>query len=199
MSENWEFDKRELLKPENMLLLYTRGAFPMADENGDVDWYMPEIRTIIPLDDYNLPRSLRKYLEASKFKIIFDNDPLTIIKNCADRDKTWISDSLIEAYSGLIKKGHVHSVEVFENKKLVGGLYGVSFRGAFFGESMFSKKSQASKAALTNLLEHLNKKKFSLLDVQFLTEHLEMFGAKEISFEEYKVLMKNAYSKEVYF
>ena len=199
MSENWEFDKRELLKPENMLLLYTRGAFPMADENGDVDWYMPEIRTIIPLDDYNLPRSLRKYLEASKFKIIFDNDPLTIIKNCADRDKTWISDSLIEAYSGLIKMGHVHSVEVFENKKLVGGLYGVSFRGAFFGESMFSKKSQASKAALTNLLEHLNKKKFSLLDVQFLTEHLEMFGAKEISFEEYKVLMKNAYSKEVYF
>ena len=199
MSVNWKFDKRELLKPENMLLLYTRGAFPMADENGDVDWYMPEIRTIIPLDDYNLPRSLRKYLETSKFKILFDNDPLTIIKNCADRDKTWISDSLIEAYSGLIKMGHVHSVEVFENKKLVGGLYGVSFRGAFFGESMFSKKSQASKAALTNLLEHLNKKKFSLLDVQFLTEHLEMFGAKEISFEEYKVLMKNAYSKEVYF
>ena len=199
MSENWEFDKRELLKPENMLLLYARGAFPMADENGNVDWYMPQIRTIIPLDDFNLPRSLRKYLEKSKFKILFDNDPITIIKNCADRDKTWISDGLIDAYSGLIKMGHVHSVEVIENNKIIGGLYGVTYRGAFFGESMFSKKSQASKAALTKLLEHLNKKKFSLLDVQFLTEHLGMFGAKEISFEEYKKLMRKAYSKDVYF
>ena len=199
MSENWDFDKRELLKPENMLLLYARGAFPMADEDGEIDWYMPQIRTIIPLDDYNFPRSLRKYLEKSKFKILFDNDPLRIIKNCADREKTWISDRLIEAYSGLIKTGHLHSVEVFESNKIIGGLFGVTYRGAFFGESMFSKKSQASKAALTKLLQHLNKKNFSLLDVQFLTEHLEMFGAKEISFEEYKNLMREAYSKDVYF
>ena len=199
MSENWDFDKRELLKPENMLLLYARGAFPMADEDGEIDWYMPQIRTIIPLDDYNFPRSLRKYLEKSKFKILFDNDPLRIIKNCADREKTWISDRLIEAYSGLIKIGHLHSVEVFESNKIIGGLFGVTYRGAFFGESMFSKKSQASKAALTKLLQHLNKKNFSLLDVQFLTEHLEMFGAKEISFEEYKNLMREAYSKDVYF
>jgi leucyl/phenylalanyl-tRNA--protein transferase len=199
MNDNWEFDKRELLIPENMLLLYIKGAFPMAEEDGEINWYMPQTRAVIPLDNYNLPRSFRKYLEKSDFQFYLDKDPIQIIRNCANRDNTWISEELIEAYSGLLKIGHVHSVEVYEKNKLVGGLYGVTYRGAFFGESMFSKKSQASKAALTKLLEHLSNKKFCLLDVQFLTEHLEMFGAKEISFEEYKLLMRKAYSIDVSF
>jgi leucyl/phenylalanyl-tRNA--protein transferase len=199
MNEEGIFEKQELLKPENMLLLYARGAFPMADHEGDIDWYMPETRTIIPIENFNYPKSLRKYLDKKELTFLFDNDVMKIIKHCAARKDTWISDELIDAYFGLYKLGHVHSVEVFEKNKLVGGLYGVVFRGAFFGESMFSKKSQASKAALIKLLFHLKNKKFSLLDVQFITDHLKMFGAKEITFEEYQKLQREAYSKKVSF
>jgi leucyl/phenylalanyl-tRNA--protein transferase len=199
MNEEEIFEKQELLKPENMLLLYARGAFPMADHEGDIDWYMPETRTIIPIENFNYPKSLRKYLDKKELTFLFDNDVMNIIKHCAARKDTWISDELIDAYFGLYKLGHVHSVEVFEKNKLVGGLYGVVFRGAFFGESMFSKKSQASKAALIKLLFHLKNKNFSLLDVQFITDHLKMFGAKEITFEEYQKLQGEAYSKKVSF
>jgi leucyl/phenylalanyl-tRNA--protein transferase len=199
MNEEGIFDKQELLKPENMLLLYARGAFPMADEKGDIDWYMPEIRTIIPIQNFNYPKSLRKYLEKKEFTYRIDDNVMNIIEHCAARKDTWISDELIEAYFGLYKLGHVHSVEVFEKNKLIGGLYGVVFRGAFFGESMFSIKSQASKAALIKLLTHLQNKKFTLLDVQFITDHLKMFGAKEITFEEYQKLQREAYSAEVKF
>lgn len=199
MNEEGLFDKQELLKPENMLLLYARGAFPMADHEGDIDWYMPETRTIIPIENFNYPKSLRKHLDKKEFTIHFDKDVMNIVNHCAARKDTWISDELIDAYFGLYKLGHLHSVEVFEKNKLIGGLYGVVFRGAFFGESMFSKKSQASKAALIKLLFHLKNKNFSLLDVQFITDHLKMFGAKEITFEEYQKLQREAYSKKVSF
>lgn len=186
---------KELLKPGNMLRLYASGAFPMADDEGNINWFMPEIRTIIPLNNYNIPRSLKSFLKKSDFEIKFDTNCLSVIKGCADREKTWISEELIEAYTKLYRKGHVHSVETWEKGKLVGGLYGVTFRGAFFGESMFSKKPQASKAALLKLIELLNLKDFILLDVQYMTSHLKMFGAVEIDFEEYNNLLYTAYTR----
>lgn len=194
MTKNSEYDGGSLLEPQTMLRLYASGAFPMADERtGLINWYMPEIRTVIPLTDYNIPRSLKKKLSRINFEFKFDSDFLSVVKNCADRDSTWISDELIEAYSKLEKMGHVHTVESWLNGELVGGLYGVTYKGAFFGESMFSKVSQASKATLIKLIEHLNEKKFSLLDVQYMTEHLKMFGAKEISFSDYNFLLAKAF------
>jgi len=185
--------------PEEMLSFYARGAFPMADSNGVVDWYFPKIRTIIPLGNYNFPRSLRKIIPSMNFEIKFDTDFKSVVYACADREETWISEEIIQAYFRLQKLGHIHTVETWKENKLVGGLYGVTFRGAFFGESMFSLVPQASKFALIKLLEHLNEKNFSLLDVQFLTEHLRMFGAKEINLDEYRKLLQESYFKDCTF
>lgn len=171
----------------------------MTDEHGVLRWYLPEIRTIIPLETYNFPRSLRKFLQHSNFEYRFDTEYLEVIKACAKRETTWISEKLINAYTGLYKNGHLHTVEVWLDNKLVGGLYGVSYRGAFFGESMFSRVSQASKAALIILIEHLKKKNFSLLDVQYMTEHLRMFGAIEINFSEFERLLLKSYLHESIF
>jgi len=190
------FGPKELLQPENMIRLYASGAFPMADEKtGIINWYMPDTRTIIPLDNFNIPRSTRKAIEEEKFEIKFDTDFEGVVEGCADRKSTWITDELVDAYRRLRIRGFIHTVEIWKDGKLVGGLYGVTFRGAFFGESMFSKVSQASKAALVVLLKHLKEKDFILLDVQFMTEHLKMFGAIEISFEDYTKLLQKAYSK----
>ncbi|MGQ9643440.1 MAG: leucyl/phenylalanyl-tRNA--protein transferase [Ignavibacterium sp.] len=184
---------KSMLQPDNMIRLYASGAFPMADESGQINWYLPEVRTIIPLDNFNIPRSARKAVEKQNFEIKFDTDYLSVIKGCADRPSTWISEELIVAYRRLHKRGYLHTVETYQNGKLVGGLYGITFRGAFFGESMFSKVSQASKAALIALLNHLKEKDFVLLDVQYMTNHLKMFGAIEISWEEYSALLQKAY------
>lgn len=164
----------------------------MADASGELEWYLPEVRTIIPLDSYNFPRSLKKFMSTATFEYSFDSDYLSVIHSCASRDVTWISDKLINAYKGLYKAGYLHSVEVRESGQLVGGLYGVSYKGAFFGESMFSRVSQASKAALIKLIEHLNSRGFILLDVQYQTPHLKMFGTREISFEEFSELLQKA-------
>lgn len=184
---------KSMLQPDNMIRLYASGAFPMADESGQINWYLPEIRTIIPLDNFNIPRSAKKAIEKQNFEIKFDTDYLSVIKGCADRPSTWISEELIVAYRRLHKRGYLHTVETYQNGKLVGGLYGITFRGAFFGESMFSKVSQASKAALIALLNHLKEKDFVLLDVQYMTNHLKMFGAIEISWEQYSALLQKAY------
>lgn len=192
--ENELFD--ELLKPDNMLRLYATGAFPMADEKtGMIEWYLPDIRCIIPINNFNIPRSTKKEISKLNFEIKFDTDIVSVIKGCADREHTWISNRLIEAYKRLIKRGHLHSVETWKDGELVGGLYGVSFRGAFFGESMFSKTSQASKAALISLLYHLQIRNFALLDVQYMTEHLKMFGAIDISLVEFKEYLVESYQR----
>lgn len=186
----------EFLKPDNMLRLYATGAFPMANqESGAIEWYMPETRCIIPINNFNIPRSTKKEIDKLNFDIRYDTKIETVIRGCADRENTWISENLIEAYKKLIKRGHVHSVETWKDNILVGGLYGISFRGAFFGESMFSKVSQASKAALVNLLYHLKQNDFALLDVQYMTEHLKMFGAVEISLDEFKNKLFDAYQR----
>jgi len=190
MNKHHKFDPKELLEPASMLRLYAGGAFPMADEiTGEINWYMPTIRTIIPLDTYNIPRSFKKIIPKLNFEVKFDTDFLSVVKGCAERDKTWISQELIEAYLRLEKIGHVHTVEVFQDDKLVGGLYGITSNGSFFGESMFSRVTQASKFALMNLIHHLNEKGFVLLDVQYITEHLKMFGAHEITFDDYNRLL----------
>ena len=200
MTRQNKFDQSEFLKPYNMLRLYASGAFPMADEStGEINWYMPELRTIIPLNNYNIPRSLKKEILKLNFEVKYDVDFLPIVKGCAQRTRTWISKELIDAYLRLQKLGNVHTVETWLNNKLVGGLYGITFKGAFFGESMFSEVSQASKFALVKLIEHLNEKGFVILDVQYMTEHLRMFGAKEISFEEYNQSLLSAYQIECKF
>lgn len=190
---------KNLFEPENMIMLYAQGAFPMADEDGNLDWYFPEVRTIIPIDNFNIPRSLKKFLEKSDFEFRFDTCTMEVVRNCAKRETTWISEELIIAYKKIMEKGFLHSVEVFKNNLLVGGLYGVTFGSAFFGESMFSKVSQASKAALSTLLQRLKEKNFTLLDVQYKTNHLEMFGAIEITLEEYQKMLINSYSKRLNF
>lgn len=192
-------DPSDFLIPENMIEIYAQGAFPMADEDGTINWYQPELRTVILPEKFNIPRSLKKFMVNSDFDYRFDFMTMEIVKNCADRNETWISAELIEAYEGLKKIGHLHSVAVMQNNKLVGGLYGVNFRGAFFGESMFSKVSQASKCALVKLVERLKEKGFLILDVQFQTEHLKMFGTEEISFEQYAKILTKAYSDNISF
>lgn len=186
MNSNRQPTEEDLLKPEYMILMYAHGAFPMADENKKINWYLPETRTVIPLHDFNFPRSLKKTYYNSGFNFKIDTATIEVIRNCADRETTWISEELIEAYKGLQNLGHLHSVEVYKDDELVGGLYGVSYKGAFFGESMFSKVSQASKCALIKLIEHLRAKSFVLLDVQYQTDHLKMFGAVEINFDDFQ-------------
>lgn len=183
-----------MLIPGQMIKLYAMGAFPMADSGtGKIEWFCPEVRPIIPLDAFHFPHSLKKILNENPFTIKYDTDFLSVVTHCAARKETWISDNLIAAYLNLQKLGYIHSVEVYQNEKLVGGLYGVTFRGAFFGESMFSLVSQASKMALAHLLNHLREKKFVVLDVQYMTDHLKMFGAKEISFDAFSSLLQKAY------
>jgi leucyl/phenylalanyl-tRNA---protein transferase len=188
-----DYTTDDFLQPELMLRLYANGAFPMADDSGNVNWFLPEIRSIIPLNSYNIPRSLKKIIPELGFNVTFDSSTLAVIEKCSERKPTWISDKLKTAYKKLHKRKHVHSVEIWKNEKLVGGLYGITFRGAFFGESMFSRVPQASKVALVKLLEHLNEKDFIILDVQYMTEHLKMFGAIEISMSEYTELLQRAY------
>ncbi len=198
MSKNLQFNSKVLLKPVNMINLYAQGAFPMA-EDGEINWYQPKERTVITMDDYNIPRSLKNFMKTADFDYKLDHNILDVIKSCADRETTWISEELISAYMNLKKLGFLHSVEVYQKNKLVGGLYGISISGAFFGESMFSKVSQASKSALATLLKHLEQKGFIVLDVQFQTPHLKMFGTKEVSFEEYNDLLESAYLQNVSF
>ncbi len=200
MSNKEQNSNKDLLKPEIMIQLYAKGAFPMADEKtGIINWYLPETRCIIPLNNFNIPRSVKKIIDKEYFEFRFNTDFLSIVKGCADRESTWISDELIKAYLKLQRRGHIQTVEVWKDGVIVGGLYGVSFRGAFFGESMFSKVSQASKAALAKLIYHLKEKDFVLLDVQYMTEHLKMFGAIEISWSEYQEKLLESYLRNCEF
>lgn len=199
MSVKLPSDTNKWLEPEIMILLYANGAFPMADEDDNINWYQPKIRTIIPLNNFNIPKSFRKFISGTDFEYKVNFDTMKIVKACAKRKETWISEKLIKAYTGLNENGHLKSIGVYRNDKLVGGLYGVVHKGAFFGESMFSVVPQASKFALVKLIEHLNEKKFVLLDVQYMTEHLKMFGAVEIEWEEFEELLSKSFSRNVIF
>jgi leucyl/phenylalanyl-tRNA---protein transferase len=189
------------LEPENILQLYAMGAFPMAESklSDKVNWYLPDTRTIIRFPHFNIPRSLKKIVQAEDYEIRFSYDQERVINLCAEREETWISSRLIRAYRNLIDLGFLHSVEVYRNNVLAGGLYGVAIEGAFFGESMFTLIPQSSKIALVKLMERLRDRGYVLLDVQYMTDHLAMFGPVQIPMDEFKILLKKAYTKNVSF
>ncbi len=183
----------------NVLLdCYRRGVFPMAESRDDRGIFLvdPDVRGIIPLDGLHVSKSLRKVVRKEEFKISFDTCFDQVIAECArkteNREDTWINGSIDFLYNQLHLMGHAHSVEVWKEKKLVGGLYGVSIGGAFFGESMFSRKTNASKIALYYLVQHLNARGYSLLDTQFMTDHLRSLGGMEIIRAEFHDKLKSA-------
>lgn len=193
------FDNDKLLEPGFMISMYARGSFPMAEEDGTLNWYLPQTRAVIPVSKFNIPRTLKKFMQSASFEYRFNSNILSVIKNCSKRNETWISSDLIDAYKRLINLGYVHSVEVYQKDELVGGLYGIAFRGAFFGESMFSKVPQASKCAMVKLFDNLKIKGYDIVDVQFITDHLKMFGTIEIPYDEYVDILVKAYKKEIEF
>jgi leucyl/phenylalanyl-tRNA--protein transferase len=178
------------LTPNLLLNAYSQGIFPMAHDDGTINFYDPNPRAIIPLDAFHVPRSLARRLKRDDFEIQVDRDFRAVMEACAapapGRETTWISPELIEVYCELHILGFAHSVEVWLEETLAGGLYGVTLGGLFAGESMFSRVPDTSKIALVYLVDHLRRKNFCLLDTQFITPHLQRFGAIEISRREYK-------------
>jgi leucyl/phenylalanyl-tRNA--protein transferase len=174
-----------IIPPEVLLGAYAQGVFPMA-EDGEIQWFSPTQRGIIPLDEgFHIPRGLKKALRKKPFEIRFDTAFREVMIGCAERDGTWIDGVIIESYCALHELGHAHSVECWDADGLQGGLYGVALGKAFFGESMFSRKTDASKIALVALVERLRERGFGLLDTQWMTDHLRTFGGIEIGREEY--------------
>lgn len=174
-----------------LLEAYARGVFPMADD-GEILWFSPERRGIIPLDErFHISHGLARTLRRKPFEIRWNTAFREVVTGCADREETWIDDVILDSYCELHRLGWAHSVECWDDDGLQGGLYGVSLPGAFFGESMFSRKTDASKVALVALVERLRAAEFELLDTQWITDHLRQFGAYEIPREKYhRVLAK---------
>ncbi len=186
--------------PVNVLLgAYSIGYFPMADSDGRISWYSPDPRTIIPFEEAVVPRSTRQLVRKKIFTVRMNTCFEDVIGGCANRDETWINGEIVESYTELHRLGYAHSVESYDSEGLEGGLYGVALGSAFFGESMFSLKSGASKVALAFLIEHLKKQGFTLLDTQYITPHLRMFGAKEIARAGYIKLLRQAIRTEAQF
>ena len=191
-----------MIEPEMLLTAYRRGIFPMAvDKRGRIGWFSPDPRAIIPLDArFHIPHGLRRVLKQKKFAVTSDTDFETVIRECAKRkEATWISPGIIASYCNLHRLGHAHSVETRLDGKLVGGLYGVALGGAFFGESMFHRATDASKVALVALVERLRARGFVLLDTQWTTPHLQQFGAFEIPRHEYLWQLEHAVKLECRF
>ena len=186
------------ITPELLLRAYSIGMFPMSESADDPElfWVEPDIRGIIPLDDFHVSKSLQKAIRKARFDIRFDTAFDQVVAKCAepadDRPSTWINQTIRDLYSALHRLGHAHSVEAWEGDELVGGLYGVTLGSAYFGESMFSRRTNASKICLVHLVERLRERGFTLLDTQFTTEHLKTFGAVDIPKAEYGVLLDRA-------
>ncbi len=180
------------LTPDILLRAYAAGIFPMAEDAGDdsIYWVDPTLRGILPLDGFHVPRSLVKAIRRRPFEMRVDTAFAAVLDGCAEpapgREQTWINAQIRELYLGLFAMGHAHCVEAWEGEELVGGLYGVSLGGAFFGESMFSRRTDASKIALVHLWDRLRRGGYALLDTQFITAHLSRFGAIEIAREVYR-------------
>ncbi|MCW5698499.1 MAG: leucyl/phenylalanyl-tRNA--protein transferase [Rhodospirillales bacterium] len=193
------------LTPEMLLRAYAIGIFPMAENARDpnVFWISPQRRGIIPLDGFRIPRRLRRTVRRKPFEIRFNHAFASVMHACAEqreqRHETWINGTILRGYTALHRIGHAHSVEAWNDGRLVGGLYGVSLGGAFFGESMFSIETDASKVALVYLIARLRRGGFDLLDIQFVTDHLRQFGAEEISAEDYLQRLDEALLKSAVF
>lgn len=193
------------LDAETLLKAYSIGVFPMAmsREDPELYWFDPETRGIIPLDAFHIPRRLARTLRAEPYRITADTAFERVIRACAEprpgHPDTWINEQIVDLYTELFDRGHAHSIECWQDETLVGGLYGVSLGGAFFGESMFSRATDASKIALVALVALLRAGGFTLLDTQYLTPHLAQFGTMEISRRAYRVRLKAALAVEAPF
>jgi leucyl/phenylalanyl-tRNA--protein transferase len=183
---------------ELLLRAYAAGLFPMAEDRRDPDlhWLDPEVRGVIPLEAFHVPRRLARTLRRAPYDVRFDTAFRAVMEACAEatakRPQTWINDTILSLYAELNARGFAHSVEVWRGDSLAGGLYGVALRGAFFGESMFSRERDASKVALVHLVERLRRGGFVLLDTQFVTPHLARFGAVEVPRAAYRSLLAKA-------
>ncbi len=190
------------LTPELILRAYRAGIFPMAEDaaSDDLFWVSPQLRGIIPLDAVHVSKSLRKTLKSNPYSVRVDTDFNAVIEGCAtagtERDTTWINAAIRRLYGDLYRRGFVHTVEVWEGGDLVGGLYGVSIGAAFFGESMFHRKTDCSKIAMAHLLHRLEAGNYRLLDTQFVTDHLRTFGGIEIPREDYELRLADALAHE---
>ena len=182
------------LTTEILLHAYASGVFPMSESRDDPEifWVEPQMRGILPLDRLRISRSLTRTLRRWHFKVTFNKAFADVVRACADREETWINDTIFALYCELHAEGHAQSVEVWHNDVLVGGAYGVTLGGAFFGESMFSTMTDASKVALAFLVDHLNRTGYVLLDTQFITDHLASLGAIEIPRETYQQQLAKA-------
>ncbi len=183
-----------MIDPALLVHAYQQGVFPMGMDDGTIGWFSPDPRGIIPLETFHVPQRLQRLVRSDRFTTTINRDFVGVMRACAaDReDGTWMTDELLDAYVGLHTQALAHSVEVWRDGILVGGLYGVHLGGAFFGESMFHRETDASKVALVVLVERLRAQGFSLLDIQWVTPHLAGFGAVEISRREYLVQLAEA-------
>jgi leucyl/phenylalanyl-tRNA--protein transferase len=187
------------MSPELIVAAYLQGIFPMADERGKIGWYSPDPRAIFPLEAFHVPKSLAKVVKKKVFDVRIDTAFTDVMRGCADRDTTWINDEIVANYAALHERGLAHSVEAWLDGELAGGLYGVSLGGAFMGESMFSRVSDASKVCLVALVERLNARGFTLLDSQMPTEHLKHFGQVLITRAEYLKRLEDAVQRRCVF
>jgi leucyl/phenylalanyl-tRNA---protein transferase len=184
---------------EVLVSAYCQGIFPM-DVDGRILWFSPDPRAIIPLDEFHASRTLIQTIRQGRFEIRIDTAFTAVMRGCADRaDGTWISQEIVEAYVRLHELGLAHAVEAWREGELAGGLYGVALGGAFFGESMFSRQRDASKVALAALVERMRTRGYTLLDIQFMTDHLARFGAVEIPRADYLRRLEGALTVRVWF
>lgn len=182
------------IDPDLLLRAYAIGVFPMADSRDapEIFWVEPKRRAIIPLDEFRVSRSLRKAIRSGRFRVTRDTAFAQVMRCCSERDETWINGQIEAGFNQLHRLGHAHSIECWDGDVLAGGLYGVRLGRAFFGESMFSARTDASKVALAALVSRLNAGGFELLDCQFMTDHLRSLGAVEISQSDYVTLLESA-------
>lgn len=182
------------LTPALVLRAYAAGMFPMAEGRDDPDlfWVDPEFRGILPLDGFHVSRSLARRVRRGGYRVTLNADFAGVMDACAARETTWINGTIRALYGDLHRSGHAHSVEVYEEGVLAGGVYGVSLGAAFFGESMFSTRTDGSKRALLHLVDHLRRTGFRLFDTQFLTDHLASLGGIEIGRAAYRVALAEA-------
>jgi leucyl/phenylalanyl-tRNA--protein transferase len=170
-----------MISPALLIEGYLQGVFPMGMEDGEIGWFSPDPRAIIPLDEgFHVPHGLKRVLNRGVFDVRVNQSFEAVMRACAGRDETWITGEIIESYCELHRRGFAHSVEAWHGERLAGGLYGVAIGGAFFGESMFHRETDASKVALHGLVQRLRERGFTLLDTQWTTPHLRQFGAVEI-------------------
>jgi len=174
-----------VIAPDFLLNAYAQGIFPMAMPEGDLAWFSPDPRGVLPLDAFHLPHGLMRALKKKQFEMRCNTAFEAVMRACAEREDTWIDDEILSSYVELHRLGFAHSVEAWSDGELVGGLYGVALGGAFFGESMFHRETDASKVALHALVERLKERRFVLLDLQWVTPHLATFGAIEIPRRDY--------------